>query len=110
VSSCTVTRVVPDAKGPGGQAGTLTFAHSVPTPPSPQSVSSRAGGGEPGRRLLTPAEVATKLGVCRETVYRLIARNELPAVRVGSLLRIAPDQLAACLDTASDRLPRNADD
>jgi len=43
----------------------------------------------PPCRFLSPREVAAVLGVCRETIYRLIARSELAAIRVGSLLRIA---------------------
>ncbi|HKC58710.1 MAG TPA: helix-turn-helix domain-containing protein [Myxococcales bacterium] len=45
--------------------------------------------------LLTPAQVAERLGVCRETVYRLVALGELPATRVGSVLRIASADLDA---------------
>lgn len=35
-------------------------------------------------RLLTPREVAARLRVGRMTVYRLINRGELPAVRLGT--------------------------
>ena len=38
--------------------------------------------------LVSPREAAARLGVNRETIYRLCARGELPHVRVGSLLRI----------------------
>jgi excisionase family DNA binding protein len=41
--------------------------------------------------LLTPAEVADRMGVSKATVYRLARRQELPAFRVGSGLRI-PEQ------------------
>jgi excisionase family DNA binding protein len=47
--------------------------------------------------LLSPAQVAAQLSVNRETVYRLIARGELPAARVGALLRVTPTDLAAYL-------------
>ena len=36
-------------------------------------------------RLLSTDEVASFLGVKRDTVYKLIERNELPAVKVGRL-------------------------
>jgi excisionase family DNA binding protein len=41
--------------------------------------------------------VAEQLGVCRETVYRLIASGEVSAVRVGSALRVLASDLAAYL-------------
>ncbi len=47
--------------------------------------------------LLTVAQGAMQLGVNRETVYRLIKRGDLPAARVGSVLRISPADLAAFL-------------
>jgi excisionase family DNA binding protein len=46
---------------------------------------------------LSPGAVAARLGVCRETVYRLISRGELPALRIGSLLRITEHELALFL-------------
>ena len=39
-------------------------------------------------RLLTAAEVAEDLRVSTMTVYRLIRRGELPAVRVGRNYRV----------------------
>jgi excisionase family DNA binding protein len=47
--------------------------------------------------LLTIAQVAVRLCVNRETVYRLVARGELAAARVGTVLRIAPRDLAIYL-------------
>jgi excisionase family DNA binding protein len=38
--------------------------------------------------LVSPREAAARLGVNRETIYRLCARGKLPHVRVGSLLRV----------------------
>lgn len=49
-------------------------------------------------RLLTAAEVADQLRVSTMTVYRLIRRGELPAVRVGRNYRVR----AADLDTYLD--------
>jgi excisionase family DNA binding protein len=46
--------------------------------------------------VLSVGEVAAQLGVCRDTVYRLIQRGELPAARVGSLLRVRRPGLEAC--------------
>jgi excisionase family DNA binding protein len=41
-----------------------------------------------GGRLLTVAEVASTMRVSNMTVYRLIKRGDLPAVRVGKNYRI----------------------
>lgn len=49
-------------------------------------------------RLLTAAEVAEDLRVSTMTVYRLIRRGELPAVRVGRNYRVRVQDLQAYLD------------
>lgn len=43
--------------------------------------------------LLTVPDVATKLGVCRATVYNLIYRKRLPYLMVGNTVRFNPDTL-----------------
>jgi excisionase family DNA binding protein len=47
--------------------------------------------------LLTIPEVARRLGLHRDTIYRKIARGEIPAVRLGSesnaSLRVPADEL-----------------
>ena len=48
--------------------------------------------------LLTAAEVADQLRVSTMTVYRLIRRGELPAVRVGRNYRVRESELVAFLD------------
>ena len=47
--------------------------------------------------LLTTREVAEHLGVCRDTVYELCAKGELPNVRVLNAIRIAPADVEAFL-------------
>lgn len=47
--------------------------------------------------LLTVAEVAQKLRVSTMTVYRLIQRDELPALRIGRSYRIDTTDLDAFL-------------
>jgi excisionase family DNA binding protein len=44
--------------------------------------------------LLTPADVARLAKVSRDTIYREIDRGILPALHVGRLLRIDPDDFA----------------
>ena len=45
------------------------------------------------RRLLTIQQVARYLQISRASVYRLIGRGELKAVKVGRCRRIAADDL-----------------
>jgi excisionase family DNA binding protein len=48
-------------------------------------------------RYLTVAEVAELMRLSRMTVYRLVNRGELPAVRVGRSFRVPQDALDAYL-------------
>lgn len=50
-------------------------------------------------RLMTVAEVAEVLRVSTMTVYRLIQRDELAAIRVGRSFRIRPGALDDYLST-----------
>jgi excisionase family DNA binding protein len=43
--------------------------------------------------LLSIADVAIQLGVCRQTVYNFIYREGLPTVLVGRIRRVHPDSL-----------------
>lgn len=43
--------------------------------------------------LLSIADVAIQLGVCRQTVYHLIYREGLPSILVGRVRRVHPDSL-----------------
>lgn len=51
-------------------------------------------------RYLTVAEVAEVMRVSRMTVYRLVQRGDLPAVRVGRSYRVPADALDAYLAAA----------
>lgn len=44
-------------------------------------------------RLLSAEEIASYLGVKRDTVYKLIDRNGLPAVKVGRLWKFRQQQV-----------------
>jgi excisionase family DNA binding protein len=48
-------------------------------------------------RLLTAHEVADQLRVSTMTIYRLIRRGELPAVRVGRNYRVRESELETYL-------------
>ena len=48
-------------------------------------------------QLDVDAEVAQILKIPKKAVYRLVSRNELPACRVGRLLRITVNDLKAFL-------------
>ncbi len=43
--------------------------------------------------LLSVADVAIQLGVCRQTVYSFIYREGLPSIVVGRIRRVHPDSL-----------------
>lgn len=49
------------------------------------------------KTLLSVAEVAVMLGVCRTTVYRYISSEGLPSMLLRGVRRIHPDSLAAWL-------------
>jgi excisionase family DNA binding protein len=49
------------------------------------------------RRMMSPQEVAKRLGVARVTVYQWVRRGKLPAVRVGGKLLIRPSDLECVL-------------
>ena len=50
------------------------------------------------RRLLTVKEVADLLHLSTRQVRRMIAQNDIQAVRLGRSVRIRPEALAATLD------------
>lgn len=54
---------------------------------------------DPISRLLTVAEVATVIRVSRMTVYRLIRRGQLKAMRVGRNYRVREDDLELYLES-----------
>lgn len=43
---------------------------------------------QPAPRFMTVAEVADLMRVSRMTVYRMIQRGEMPAIRVGKSFRV----------------------
>jgi excisionase family DNA binding protein len=43
--------------------------------------------------MLRPAEAADSIGVSRSKLYELLAKNEIPSVRVGSSVRVPVDAL-----------------
>ncbi len=51
----------------------------------------------PTGEYLSPMQMGLTLDLCEETVYRLIARGELAAVRVGRRLRLPRNQLDSLL-------------
>lgn len=54
-------------------------------------------------RLLSVDDVAAFLGVKRDTVYKLIDRNKLPALKVGRLWKFRQPEIDAWLDKQSGR-------
>jgi excisionase family DNA binding protein len=58
---------------------------------------------EPGEQFLSVAEVAKRLGVSEKTVRRKIASDDLPAHRVGKLVRVSERVLTAYVMRARHR-------
>lgn len=52
-------------------------------------------------RLLTVADVAAVMRVSRMTVYRLIRRGQLKAIRVGRNYRVREDDLRQYLESSA---------
>jgi len=51
-------------------------------------------------KLLTPEQVAERLQVTERTVYGWLRRGTLPALKLGRLWRIRPEDLEAFLERA----------
>jgi excisionase family DNA binding protein len=79
------------------QARTASEPESPTDGPAEQTVSKTPQSPEPGERLLSVAEVAKRLDVSEKTVRRKVKSGELPAHRVGKLIRIGESGLSACL-------------
>ena len=52
------------------------------------------------RHAYTPAEAATALGLCRASIYNLMARGELRYVKLGRSTRIPASELDRLVGTA----------
>jgi excisionase family DNA binding protein len=68
---------------------------------APRAADSVQGVAVLPDKLLTVAAVAAQLGVCRATVYAMAERGDLPHVRIGNTVRIAPADLAALIGSRS---------
>lgn len=55
--------------------------------------------------LLTVAEVAAMLRLSKMTIYRLMEKGRLPALRVGRSFRIPRDSVQALLDESTNHNP-----
>jgi excisionase family DNA binding protein len=56
--------------------------------------------------LLTPEQVAARLGIGRTYAYQLLRRGEIPSLKLGKLRRVRPQDLDRYLDAlAEDQHP-----
>ena len=55
--------------------------------------------GDRTDRLRSVPEVANALRIGRATVYRLIERGDLPAMRIGGSLRVSESDLSTYVDS-----------
>ena len=56
-------------------------------------------------KLLTPEQVAERLQVTERTVYAWLRRGNLPALKLGRLWRIRPEDLEGFLESARTKAP-----
>ena len=56
-------------------------------------------------KLLTPEQVAERLQVTERTVYGWLRRGTLPALKLGRLWRVRPEDLEAFLENARAKAP-----
>jgi excisionase family DNA binding protein len=54
----------------------------------------KARNEQPVPKLMTVAEVADLLGISPKTIYAWASQGRLPCVRLGSLLRFDPSEIA----------------
>jgi excisionase family DNA binding protein len=54
----------------------------------------------------SPAELAEKLGVTRETIYKGIKSGAIPSYKIGRLRRISSEQLNIALKGAASAVIR----
>jgi excisionase family DNA binding protein len=54
---------------------------------------------------MTVADAADFLAISRRQVYVLLERGELPAVRVGTRIRLIPAELGAYLEQHREAVP-----
>ena len=55
------------------------------------------------RLLLRPAEAADAIGVSRTKAYELIAKGEIPSVRLGGVVRVPVAALKQWIDRQVER-------
>jgi excisionase family DNA binding protein len=70
-----------------GNAGDAGFHPVAPLPPDTTPFGALVVQAEPGD-LLTVGEVATRLRVSKATVYRLVQREVMPALRISNSIRV----------------------
>ena len=54
--------------------------------------------------LLSMADVAVRLGVCRQTVYVYVYHEGLPSIKVRGIRRVHPDSLDSWLKERERRI------
>ncbi|MGQ0479619.1 MAG: helix-turn-helix domain-containing protein [Pseudonocardia sp.] len=70
-------------------------------PPVPGGAQHAAEQADETLDLLTVAEVAAMLRLSKMTIYRLMDKGRLPALRVGRSFRIPRDSVHALLEESS---------
>jgi len=75
------------------------FTENAPDPKffATRLLRQSSGANLRQNELLRVTDVARLLRLSRATIYRLVDRGELPALRIGNTIRFHPDELNDCL-------------
>lgn len=79
---------------------------------NPRELASHSGSTAPGLGspwLLDSRQVAALLGIGRTKAFELMARNQLPVVRIGRCVRVPSKELEAWIAEETTRNRRAAD-
>lgn len=55
--------------------------------------------------MLSPSKIADKLGVTRQTVHNWIKSGKLPALKIGGVWRVYPEDLEDFIKSSSTKDP-----
>jgi len=64
----------------------------------------------PYKEMISVSDAMARLGVSKSVIYRAIDAGELPAYRVGKIIRLDPADVDALVRVAKRSVTRNVDE